>query len=209
MLVRHGETDWNKTHRVQGSNSDTRLNGSGKKQADRLALRLKQERIQAIYSSPLKRALDTAKAIASHHKLEVQVAPELIEVNVGELEGVPVNLVGKRLDELLTMPGQDVIQAGAGESMWSKVQHIGGESLDEVQQRAWGAVQRVVNQHSDGTIVIVSHYFVIMSVICAVLGLPMSQMGRLRFGVASISTIVFDGQVPRLTLFNDTCHLMA
>ena len=88
ILVRHGETDWNKSLRIQGGNSDTELNEKGQQQAEWLGLRLKQERIQAVYSSPLKRALDTAQAIAHHHQLEVQIEPALKELNVGELEGV-------------------------------------------------------------------------------------------------------------------------
>ena len=86
ILVRHGETDWNKARRVQGGNSDTQLNQSGKEQAESLALRLKQEEVQAIYSSPLLRALDTAQAIARHHQVEVQIEPALKELNVGDLE---------------------------------------------------------------------------------------------------------------------------
>ena len=207
MLVRHGETDWNKSHRVQGGNSDTLLNETGKEQAERLALRLKQERIQAVYSSPLQRALDTAQVVACHHLLEVQIEPSLREINVGELEGVPVTLLSKRLDELLAMHSQGEIQPGVGEGLWSKLEHIGGESLDELQQRAWGAMQRIVNQYSEGVIVVVSQYFVVLAIICAVLNLPVSQIGRLRLGVGGISTIVFDGQVTRLTQFNDSCHL--
>lgn len=209
ILVRHGETDWNRVRRVQGGNSDTLLNKAGKQQAEALALRLKQERVQAVYSSPLQRALDTAQAIARHHQLEVKVEPALREVNVGQLEGVEVGLLGKRLDELLIAQSRAEIQTGGGQSLWSRMPDIGGESLAELQQRAWGAVQRIVNQHPDGVVVVVTHYFVVLTIISAVLNLPLSQIGRLRLGVASISTIVFDEPVPRLTLFNDVCHLTA
>ncbi len=208
ILVRHGETDWNKSHRIQGGGSDTRLNGTGKEQAAALALRLKPEKIEAIYSSPLKRALDTARAIAHHHQLEIEIEPALREVNVGELEGTPARLLGKRLDELLGMRGQDKTQTAVWESVWSKIQHIGGESLAELQQRTWDALKRIVDRHSDGVIVVVSHGFVIVTIICAVLDLPLSQMNRLRVGVGSISTIMFDNQVTRLMLFNDSCHLV-
>jgi len=85
----------------------------------------------------------------------------------------------------------------------------GGESLAEVQQRAWSIIQRLIGRHSDRVIVVVSHYFVILTIICSVLNLPLSQIGRLRLGVGSISTITFDGEVPRLLLFNDSCHLIS
>jgi broad specificity phosphatase PhoE len=207
LLVRHGETDWNEAHRVQGGKSDTLLNERGRGQAEALALRLKPESIQAVYSSPLKRARHTAQAIARHHQLEVQIEPNLREIDVGELEGVLISMVGKRLDELLTMKSQNGMQAMIGESSWVKLQSIGGESLDEVQQRVWGIIEHIVNQHSDGVIVVVCHYFVIMAIIFAVLNLPLSNIGRLRLSLASISTIVFDGQVSYLALFNDSCHL--
>ncbi len=209
ILVRHGETDWNRSRRVQGGGSDTNLNDTGKEQAEALASRLNPEAIHAIYSSPLQRALYTAQAIACHHQLEVQVEPALSELNVGELEGIQVELLGKRLDELVTVQGQDKTQGGVGEGLWGRIEHIGGESLADLQQRAWGAIQRIVNRHPDGVIVVVSHYFAILTIICAVLDLPLSQIGRFRLGVSGVSTIVFDGSHARLTLFSDICHLTA
>jgi probable phosphoglycerate mutase len=194
---------------VQGGNSDTALNENGQEQAERLALRLKPEKVQAIYSSPLQRAFNTAQAIARQHHLEVQAETALMELNVGELEGIPVEQLGKRLDELLIMRGQDETQAEVEEGVAGWVKKVGGESLSELQQRAWSTIQRLVSQHPDGVIVVVSHYFVILTIICAVLNLPLSQMRRLRLGVGGISTIVFDEPVFRLTLFNDSCHLMA
>ena len=197
ILIRHGETEWNKIRRIQGGGSDTRLNERGEQQAESLALRLRQEKIQAIYSSALHRALDTAQPIAADHQLELQIEPSLNEIGAGELEGVLMETIGGRLDQLLT--GGDKVEAN--------LKIPGGESLSEVQQRAWHTIQRLVNQHSDGVIVVVSHYFIILTIICAVLNLPLSQIGRLRLGSGSISTIVFDGQTPRLVLFNDKCHL--
>lgn len=197
ILIRHGETDWNKIRRIQGSGSDTRLNERGEQQAQSLALRLRQEKIQAIYSSALHRALDTAQPIAADHQLELQIEPSLNEISAGELEGVLMEKIGGRLDQLLT----------GGDKVEVNLKIPGGESLSEVQQRAWHTIQRLVNQHPDGVIVVVSHYFIILTIICAVLNLPLSQIGRLRLGSGSISTIVFDGQTPRLVLFNDNCHL--
>ncbi len=205
ILARHGETDWNKERRVQGRSSDTPLNEYGREQAARLARRLETVEIGAVYSSPLRRARDTAQGIAGSHRLEVTVEPDLGEIDAGELEGVQIDTIGKRLDELLTMPEEAL--AGVGGGSWSKLPHFGGEPLDEFQRRVWGAMERIARRHSDGVVVVVSHYFVIITIICAVLNLPLSQIGRLRLGVAGISTIVFDGSVPRLTLFNDTCHL--
>ncbi len=197
ILVRHGETDWNKIRRIQGSGSDTRLNERGEQQAESLAFRLSQERIQAIYSSALRRTLDTARVIAGYHQLEVEIEPSLNEINAGELEGVLMENIGGRLDQFLTGRGQAEVT----------FKIPGGESLSEVQQRAWRTTQRLVNQHPDGVLVVVSHYFIILTIICTVLNLPLSQIDRLSLSPGSISTVVFDGQTSRLVLFNDICHL--
>ena len=197
ILVRHGETEWNRLRLVLGGNSDTPLNEKGKRQAESLALRLKSEKIQAICSSPLHRSLDTAQAIARHHRMEVGIEPDLRELNLGELEGIPIADVGGSFDELLIISRQ-------GEEL---PRAPGGESLRDVQQRAWSAIQRLVSQYPDGVIVVVSHYFTILAIICSVLNLPLSQMVRLGLALGSISTLIFDDGDPHLVLFNDTCHL--
>ena len=197
ILVRHGETEGNRLRLFLGGNSDTALNEKGKRQAESLALRLKSEKIQAIYSSPLRRTLDTAQAIARYHRMEVGIEPELTELNLGELEGTPVADLGKTFDELLITGPQDEELPRAP----------GGESLREVQQRAWSAIQRLVSQYPDGAIVIVSHYFTILTIICSVLNLPLPQMVRLKLEIGSISTLIFNENTPRLTHLNDTCHL--
>ena len=137
----------------------------------------------------------------------MQLEPSLRELDVGELEGIPVELLGKRLDELLNVQGEDKAEVTFGVELWRRIEEIGGEPLADLQKRAWGAVQHIVDQYADGVIVVVSHYFVILTIICAVLGLPLSQMGRLRLGISSTSTIIFDGSLGRLTSFGDSCHL--
>jgi len=197
ILVRHGETDWNQARRIQGSGSDTQLNQKGHQQAESLALRLKQEKIQAIYSSPLQRAQDTARTIARYHQLSVEIEPSLKEIEVGELEGMSIADVAEHLSELLIMHSQS-----------NELPRLpGGESLTEVQQRVWSTIQRLVDRHSDGVLVVVGHYFSVLTTICSVLNLPLWQIDKLRLNSGSISIITFDEQATRLTLFNDTCHL--
>lgn len=206
ILVRHGETDWNRLHRIQGGNSDTPLNENGAGQARAIALRLKTEKIQAVYSSPLQRAVNTALTIAQEHRLEVQTEPSFKELNVAGLEGVETSAMGKRLDELLILKGHPSGQIKTREDVWTGLELAGGESLAQLQQRAWTALQHIVRKH-DGTIVVVTHQFVIQCLICAVLNLPVTQANRMRMTVGSISRIVFDERGARLTLFNDTCYL--
>lgn len=196
ILVRHGETDWNEARRIQGGSSNTPLNERGRKQAEGLALRLRQEKLQAIYASPLQRSLDTAKAIAYYHQLEVGIEPSLREIEAGQLEGVFTSELGKRLSEFLTtsIKGKALPKAP------------GGESLLEVKERAWRAIQRLSKRHPDSVLVLVSHYFTILAIICSVLGLPLSQMGRLDLSTGSISVISFDDGLARLELLNDSCY---
>jgi len=195
ILVRHGETDWNKERRIQGGSSNPPLNERGRRQAGSLASRLSKNRIQAIYSSPLKRALDTAEAIARYHQIEIVVEPSLREIEAGDLEGITVAELGKRFSEILIRDG-----------LLKKVS--GGESLAELQERSWGTVQRLTKKHPEGDVVLVSHYFVILTIICSVLELPLYQIGKLRLGTGSISIINLDDQAVWLELFNDTGSLM-
>ncbi len=195
ILVRHGETDWNSVRRIQGGGSDTPLNERGRQQAENIALRLKAEPVQAIYSSPQQRALHTAQAIARHHNLEVVVLPALREIEVGELEGKPSSEIGMRFDELLVPNGENFLPKIPG-----------GESLTEVQVRAWGTVKDLVSKCSEGAVVVVTHYFVIMTIVCAVINLPLTQIRRLRLTPGTISAVTFEERDCRLELFNDGCH---
>jgi broad specificity phosphatase PhoE len=194
ILVRHGETDWNLERRIQGGSSDPPLNARGREQAESMALKLEKEDIQAIYSSPLQRGLNTAKIIARCHKIEVVVEPSLKEIEAGELEGVTLAELGRRFSELLIKNSSD--------EMFPKVP--GGESLPEVQRRSWDVVRRLTAKHPDGALVLVSHYFVILSIICSVLEIPLSQISRLRLSTGSISIFNLDSHEARLELFNDT-----
>jgi len=197
ILVRHGETEWNRLHQIQGSNSDISLNKTGRQQVENLALRLKKEPIQAFYSSPLERALDTARAIARYHRLEINPEPDLRELDLGELEGTKIEDLNQSYREILFITRE-------GETL---PRVAGGESLREVQQRAWNTVQRIVSRHTEGAIVIVSHYFALLTIICQGLNLPLLEMGRIRLDAASMSILAFDGKFPRLLLLNDTCHI--
>ena len=172
------------------------MSQTGKEQAKHLALALKSEKLNTIYSSPLQRALETASAIAHYHDLKVRVEPELRELEVGELEGVTVETLGTDFSQFLV----SWRQSEGSEKL------PGGESLADLQQRAWSIVQRIGANH-DGTVVLVSHYFVILSIICAALGLPPSGIRRFRVSVGSMSTLDFKDGRPILTSLGDTCHL--
>ena len=196
ILVRHGETQWNKENRVIGY-ADVELNDEGRKQVQRLALVLKEERIDAIYSSPLRRAWETAQEIARFHHGEIKADDSFKELDAGELDGLTYKEMLERYGEFLK---QWVSDPGP-------LTMPGGESLNSVQERAWQAVGRIRERHPDGAIMVVSHNFVILCIVCKALGLDLSQFRRLRTNVASISILDFGERGPSLVLFNDTCHL--
>ena len=197
ILVRHGETGWNKEHRIQGAGSDIPLNEVGLRQAEAVASRLKDEKIEAIYCSPLERARNTAQAIARHHQLTLNTLPSLREMEVGELEGVYSADLRLRFDEFICQQGDDPVRGKLP----------GGESICDVQNRAWDAVKSISDKHADCTVVIVTHYFVIMSLVCRILNLPLSHIPRLRLSPATITAFTLDGSSgARLELFNDGCH---
>jgi broad specificity phosphatase PhoE len=123
------------------------------------------------------------------------VEPSLREIEAGVLEGVATKELGKLFSEILIKDG-----------LLKKVS--GGESLAELRERSWGIIRHLGQKYTDGDIVVVSHYFVILSIICSVLKLPLSQIGRFRLGTGSISVINLDNQMARLELFNDTGYLM-
>jgi len=173
------------------------LSQSGIDQAQKLGLALKDMDIGAIYSSPLKRALDTAQAIASHHGLEVRIEPALKEMEVGELEGVPIAELGTSFSKYMVEWRQ-----GGGTAKLP-----GGESLVDLSDRVWAAVQSMIEGDKHGNVVLVSHYFVTVAIICRALGMPVTQIGRVRVHNASISTLDFGGKQPSLISLGDTCHL--
>jgi broad specificity phosphatase PhoE len=196
ILVRHGETDWNKVHRIQGGASDVPLNEVGLHQAWQVAERLKNEKIEAVYSSPLQRALYTAREIAHHHHLDVSPLAAFREIDAGSLEGFPSTELKLRFDEYICRDNH--VQTSGKYPL--------GEYICDVQKRSWDAVKDILT-HNQGTVVIVTHYFVIMTLVCQILGLPLIQIGRFRLGQGTITVFTVDeNDGGRLELFNDGCH---
>jgi broad specificity phosphatase PhoE len=199
ILARHGETDANKARLALGR-ADIELNEHGRWQAQQLAISLKAEPIAAIYSSPLKRALATAEPIASSHRLEVQLDEGLIEMDIGEMEGLTFQQVGERYPNFLQawLGGQAAYEAMPG-----------GERLLDVQERAWQAIERIRQRQENGTVAAVTHNFVIITLLCRVLGLELTDFRRLRHSLAAKSVLEMGRDRIIVVGFNDTCHLEA
>ncbi|MFN2593302.1 MAG: histidine phosphatase family protein [Actinomycetota bacterium] len=142
-LVRHGATEWNRTKRAQGQ-ADVPLNDDGKLQALRAGEDFSSIQLDAVYSSDLERARDTAWAIANPHSLEVKEDPRFREIEQGHWTGLPTEEIRERWPDL-----------------WGPARHYstrpGGESPAEVRARALEGIADVVRAHPGGTVLIVSH----------------------------------------------------
>jgi broad specificity phosphatase PhoE len=203
ILVRHGETHWNEAGLVQGGDSDIELNDTGLEQARKLAVFLKNEPITAILSSPLQRAIATAEVIASYHQLPVEIDQGLRELKVGDLEGISVSNLRTTFSRFLMQWWQD------GEAM--KLPN--GESLVELQQRAWKVIEGLLERHKtspehneDATVVVVNHYFVTLAIILKALNLPLDYFIKFKLDLGGVSILEFRDHGARLVTFNDTSY---
>jgi broad specificity phosphatase PhoE len=138
LLARHGETDWNLQRRVQG-HSDTPLNETGRAQALALAETLEGAALDAVYSSDLARACDTARVVGERLGLEVIALPELRERHFGSWEGLTD-------DEILAR------HPTAKSGSWGD-----GETKEEMRQRVLDALRRIAHEHPGGRVLVVTH----------------------------------------------------
>jgi len=198
ILVRHGETEHNRTHLALGR-ADVPLNNTGLRQAAALEFALAEESIAAIYSSPLQRALETAKRIAAPHDLDVIIEERLIEMDIGELEG----LTGAEM----VRQHPDLMENWGGPKGVTYRMPGSNETLTDVQVRARQAVEEMLARHPDETVVAVTHNFVILATLAWLLTIELAEFRRLRHSVAAISSVeMASGRVQVITL-NDTSHL--
>ncbi|MGZ8489787.1 MAG: histidine phosphatase family protein [Candidatus Binatia bacterium] len=179
VLVRHGATDWNLQHRCQGS-SDRDLSDVGLRQAEEIAARLRQETIHGIYSSDLKRARRTAEVISAHHKLRVIIEKSIRELDHGHLEGLTFNEIKQNHGEFLAR----------WRSEPAELQVPGGERLADVAERAWQGLHQIVARHEPSdTIVVVSHNFPIVGIVCRITGTHLNEYRNFHLDPCGMSRI--------------------
>ncbi len=197
LLLRHGETAHNAGQIALGR-EDVPLNERGLRQAQHLGEELAREPIAAIYSSPLQRATATAAPLADALGLTVDVEDGLIEMDVGEVENQTFAELGERFPEFLKEWRSDRV---------ADLCMPGGESLRQVQGRAWAALETIRDRHPNDTIAAVSHNFVILTVLCQVMGIDLSAFRRVRHDLAAVSEIRLEADRATLVRMNDRCHL--
>ncbi|WP_287153035.1 histidine phosphatase family protein [Candidatus Solincola tengchongensis] len=200
-LLRHGETEYHAQHRLLGR-LDIGLNERGREQARRVVEFFRGLKLDAVYSSPLRRCLETAAPVAEDHGLSIQVLEGLMEVDMGEWDG-------RTFDELFREEGEMV---GKWMRNPSSVAIPGGEDFGTVRDRVMSAVREITSRHpGDQRVLVVTHGGPIRGILCEALGMELDGMFRIQIDLASISAVkYFDGGIPEtamVTLVNETYHL--
>ncbi|NLE98929.1 MAG: histidine phosphatase family protein [Propionibacterium sp.] len=160
IVLRHGETQWNRERRMQGV-ADVELNDAGLAQAREAAEELAGYRFDAVYSSPLRRASETARIVAAPHGLPLQLDARLSEINVGSWAGRTAEEVREEF------PGQQELYF-AGQDYHRSAE---GESAAQVGDRAEAAVADIAGAHPTGTVLVVSHGYFAQLLVSRLLGL--------------------------------------
>ncbi|MFL6584923.1 MAG: histidine phosphatase family protein [Chthoniobacterales bacterium] len=197
FLIRHGATVLTAEDRFAGA-TDVELSDEGREQARRLAIRLKKEKIAAIYASPMSRTVETATILAEPHKLDVQTRDGLREISHGRWEQMTRREVEKEFPE----------EAAAWEKDPYTFAPLGGESGLAVTARALPVLIEIVRAHPGERVIVVSHKATIRLLLSSVLGFdPRRYRDVLDQNPAALNIVDFKSTVnARLTLFNDTSH---
>jgi len=195
-LVRHGQTAWNKEEIFRGR-SDIPLNETGLKEAELAGEYLKKKEIHAIYSSPLSRAMQTAQKIGRFHNLEVRPLNGMIDMSFGEWEGKSLKEVQETDQERYQLWREEP----------HRVKLPGGESLKAVRIRSMAALEEVIRNHLEKTLVLVSHRVINKVLICGILGIDNSHFWQIGQDTTAINLIQFRKGKYVLSLLNETCHL--
>lgn len=195
LLIRHGENDWVGTDRLAGRTPGVHLNEKGREQALNLVNLLADQKLDAIYSSPLERCLQTAQPLAAARTMPVVEHPGLLEVDYGDWRGA-------NLKELSKLPE------------WQMVQHFpstfrfpNGETLREVQSRVVAAIEELHRQHPNQVIALFSHGDIIRTAVAHYIGAPLDLFQRVAISTAALSVIAFHNQRPLVLQVNYTAAL--
>jgi probable phosphomutase (TIGR03848 family) len=192
LLIRHAENDARKT-RLVGRMPGIHLNEQGREQAEKLATRLAKEPIQAIYASPLERAVETAQPLANALNLPVKLTPAVIEIDYGQWQGRTYKQLKRA--KLWQEVGKDP----------SKIRFPGGETFLEAQQRAVTALEDLATD-SD-MIAVFTHADIILLTLAHFLNMPLNDFYRLEIKPASLSVVELKDGKARILHVNQVLDL--
>jgi broad specificity phosphatase PhoE len=178
ILVRHGQSTWNREHRIQGQ-LDPPLSDEGRRQAEVLGRRLARRPLAGFYASDLKRAFETAEAIGALVDLAPEPTPGLREIYLGDWEGLRTEEIAERFP--------DAWARWSEEPDWDLVP--GGEGAVRFEARVIATLDEILDRHSHGDILVVTHGGVIQVALHRVIGRPSRGLFPFKIQNASISLI--------------------
>ncbi len=196
LLVRHGITESNSARRFAG-HSDVELSADGFRQIEKLRRRLANEKIDAVYSSDLKRALVTAEVISPEHKKDIVACPELREMNYGHAEELTFDEIKSRYPELAELITNFDL----------RLEFPDGEGFHGFIERVVRFPDRLEKHAPSETILIVSHSGSLRTLVCHLLGIPQDHWRQIRLDNASLSIVDTYPRGAIISLLNDTSHL--
>ena len=196
VLVRHGETEWNRLGRYQGQ-SDIALNARGLAQAENLGKRLASEKIDAVYCSDLRRAKQTIRPLILGNKNKVTYSKELRELNFGDFEG-------KYFEEI---KDSYIPLAQSWRDGNLEVTAPGGETLAQLGQRITCFADQISEKHSNETVLVVAHGGPLQMMICYLIDIDIQYWWRFHLDTASLSVVDVRHEWNVLSLMNGTAHL--
>jgi len=193
-LIRHGESSYNAEHRLQGQSNEPVLSTRGRQHAQSVAAALAALPIEAVYSSPLRRALETARPVAEALKLPVVTDDRLKEINIGIFQGLLASEIGERYPQ----------ETASWRSQDPDYRIPGGESRRELMRRSEAAL-RAVRETEFQQVAVISHGGALAAALKALLGVP-AERNPFTLYNGSISQLEWAGQIKLVTL-NQTDHL--
>ena len=191
LLIRHGQTDWNLNGRIMGYRPIP-LNAVGRRQSEALRGVLGPLRLKAIYTSPILRAVETARLMAKGRRVRILKAPEVREIEYGDWVGRTFEEVSKERNYRIyhTTPRHACAP--------------GGERMTEVHKRVVGFIEKLRKRHREGRIAVVSHADVIKVILVHYLNLDLNELLRIRIDNGALSSLSFNGSQTRVLGVN--CH---
>lgn len=195
-LVRHGETAFNRDGLGLGW-SDEPLTEVGVAQAAAAANRLAAAPVRRVLTSPLGRASTIANLVGSTHGVDIEVRPELTELDVGATEGMTFRAMREQFPEFL--------RTWAGPDGW-QARMPGGESMEDLALRL-APLAIELRQDHEGDIVVASHNFTLRALMCLMLGLEVSGFRSFELGLGSITSLTVRNGRVSVRCVNDVCHI--
>jgi alpha-ribazole phosphatase len=196
FLIRHGTTQWNAEARIQG-HANCPLNEAGRAQSQCVVRALAQHPIQAVYSSDLERAFETARAIAESHQVIPKTDRRLREASFGEWEGLTITEISNR------WPAEAA--AWRADSLHHRAP--GGETLEAVQLRVGQVISAITNKFPEEAVAIVGHSGSLRAAVAYALGITPVVSRLLHFDNGSLTTLEYVHGRFSLRCLNDICHL--